>query len=94
MKSIFSSDIKPQSFLGLIRDQELELARTQKLKPLHILINTGLAALLFTIAVTGFTALDKARSENSRASLSHKQVNDQVVVCSLDTCRMTQTLDA
>ena len=94
MNSIFASKIPAQSFIGLVKDLETERKRIQRLKPLHNFINAGLAVLLLTIAVLGINSLNDARAENIRAGAAHKQINDQVVVCSLDTCRRTQTLDA
>jgi hypothetical protein len=94
MSSLFTNDMSPQSFLGLVRAREQEMARTRKLKPLHILINAGLAALLFGIAVMGFASMNEARNGDGRLDMPPKQINDQVVVCSLDTCRLPATLDA
>ncbi|MFC7048961.1 hypothetical protein [Emcibacter nanhaiensis] len=94
MSSIFASSIPPQSFIGLVKDLEMERVRIQKLKPLHNFINAGLATLLLAIAIVGINSLNDARAENARTGMAHKQINDQVVVCSLDNCRRTQTLDA
>ncbi|WP_417319718.1 hypothetical protein [Emcibacter sp.] len=94
MNSIFAGDIPSRSFLGLIRAQEQEVERIRQLKPLHTLINAGLAALLVSIAIAGFATLNEARTENNRIGMSRKQMNDQVVVCSLDNCRMTEVMDA